>query len=62
MSNPQVRNFNCPETDAPCCDPNCTRDHCLARERSAEESRLADELARQGRIRRGEATIDDLGL
>lgn len=62
MSNAQVRNSNCPETEAPCVEPGCTRSLCLTKERSLEEARQAEELARQGRIRRGEATIDDLGL
>jgi hypothetical protein len=62
MSNPQARNFNCPETDDPCVDPKCTKGNCLAKKRAADESRRADELARQGRIRRREHGPEDIGL
>jgi len=63
MADPHApRNFNCPMTEAPCVEPTCKRDFCVAKQREEAEALEAEERARQLRIRHGRATWEDVGL
>jgi hypothetical protein len=44
-----ARNFDCPETEQPCIDGRCTRQHCFNAERSKID-RVREDLVQKERI------------
>jgi hypothetical protein len=49
MVQPERRNFNCPETDEPCTDRRCAKEHCCEREK-LQAATTRELAAKQERI------------